>query len=81
MEITKEISELDYFQALLHASLLLSELHHTAYIREIQIAGFAPNKNPRSLRLRCRLIQQDGPADENMSEENYRILFPIRETK
>lgn len=81
MEITKEISEPDYYQALLHATLLLSEFQHTAYIREIQIAGFVPNKNPRSLRLRCRLIQQDGPIDQNIPEENYRIIFPIRETK
>lgn len=77
MENIKEIIEANYFEALLRAALLLSDLHRTTHIHEITVAEFDPEEEPRQLYPRCKLTTQDEPVPDDLPEENYHILFPI----
>ena len=85
--ITKELTENNYMEALLRASLLLADSQRIVPVHEILISGFQIHDQVRRLYPHCRIIVQSDtnvyPATTVIPPppgEDYLILYPIRKS-
>lgn len=83
--ITKEIAAANYMEALLRASLILSDLRPSHSISTIVICTFHCVDHQRILQIRCKItVESDNYSSTVFSpgdmKEAYRIVYPAFST-
>ncbi len=87
-DMTKELTENNYMEALLRTALLTGDLHRSVPVHEITISGFLICNHVRRLYPRCKIAAwAERPYGHpktvlpDLPGEDYLILYPIRKSR